>query len=75
MINERKCGVLLPVSSLPSRYGIGCFSKSAYEFVDQLKEAGKNRAYQKVMDAVASFDIANAQLDAVFKELAQEEME
>ena len=45
------------------------------ELADQLKEAGKNRAYQKVMDAVASFDIANAQLDAVFKELAQEEME
>ena len=42
MINERKCGVLLPVSSLPSRYGIGCFSKSAYEFVDQLKEAGQS---------------------------------
>lgn len=45
------------------------------ELADQLKEAGKTRAYQKVMDAVASFDIANAQLDAVFKELAQEEME
>ena len=45
------------------------------ELADQLKEAGKNRAYQKVMDAVASFDMANAQLDAVFKELAQEEMD
>ena len=45
------------------------------ELADQLKEAGKFRAYQKVMDAVASFDIANAQLDAVFKELTQEELE
>lgn len=45
------------------------------ELADQLKDAGKNRAYQKLMDAVASFDIANAQLDAVFKELTQEEME
>ena len=45
------------------------------ELADQLKVAGKSRAYQKLMDAVASFDIANAQLDAVFKELSQEEIE
>ncbi len=38
----RECGILLPVSSLPSRYGIGTFSKEAYEFVDQLSEAGQN---------------------------------
>lgn len=38
----RKCGVLLPVSSLPSAYGIGCFSKEAYQFVDRLKEAGQS---------------------------------
>ncbi len=37
----RKSGILLPVSSLPSRYGIGCFSKEAYEWVDFLKEAGQ----------------------------------
>ena len=37
----RACGVLLPVSSLPSPYGIGCFSKEAYEFVDQLVQAGQ----------------------------------
>ena len=37
----RASGILLPVSSLPSRYGIGCFSESAYEFVDQLKAAGQ----------------------------------
>ena len=45
------------------------------ELAQQLKDNGKSRAYQKLMDAVASFDIANAQLDAVFKELTQEEME
>lgn len=45
------------------------------ELAQQLKDAGKTRAYQKLMDAVASFDIANTQLDAVFKELTQEEME
>lgn len=38
---KRKCGVLLPVASLPSKYGIGCFSKEAYAFVDFLKEAGQ----------------------------------
>lgn len=38
---ERACGVLLPIFSLPSKYGIGCFSKEAYEFVDFLKEAGQ----------------------------------
>lgn len=39
----RECGVLLPVFSLPSKYGIGCFSKEAYEFVDLLKAAGQSR--------------------------------
>ena len=33
----RASGVLLPVSSLPSKYGIGSFSKEAFEFVEQLK--------------------------------------
>ena len=45
------------------------------ELADQLRQAGKGRAYQKLMDAVASFDMANAQLDAVLKELSQEELE
>mgnify|MGYP002536189347 CR=1 FL=1 len=42
MGQNRKCGVLLPISSLPSKYGIGCFDKKAYEFVDALKEAGQS---------------------------------
>ena len=37
----RKSGMLMPVSALPGAYGIGCFSKEAYEFVDILKEAGQ----------------------------------
>ncbi len=36
---HRASGILLPITSLPSRYGIGCFSKSAYEFADWLKSA------------------------------------
>ncbi len=35
----RKAGILLSISSLPSKYGIGCFSKEAYEFVDFLRSA------------------------------------
>ena len=35
----RECGILLPVFSLPSKYGIGSFSKEAYDFVDFLVEA------------------------------------
>lgn len=38
----RASGILLPVSSLPSAYGIGCFSKEAYQFVDRLAEAGQS---------------------------------
>ncbi len=35
----RSAGILLPIFSLPGKYGIGCFSKEAYRFVDILKEA------------------------------------
>lgn len=31
----------MPVSSLPSKYGIGCFSQEAYDFVDWLNDAGQ----------------------------------
>ncbi len=37
----RKSGILLPISALPSKYGIGTFSKEAYAFVDFLCEAGQ----------------------------------
>ena len=37
----RASGVLLPISSIPSKYGIGTFSREAYEFVDFLKAAGQ----------------------------------
>ncbi len=38
---ERGAGILLPVTSLPSPYGIGTFGKAAYEFVDFLRAAGQ----------------------------------
>ncbi|MBQ3090320.1 MAG: 4-alpha-glucanotransferase [Oscillospiraceae bacterium] len=38
---NRYTGVLLSVSSLPSKYGIGCFDKAAYDFVDWLEKSGQ----------------------------------
>ena len=37
----REAGILLPITSLPGPYGIGCFSKAAYAFVDWLAGAGQ----------------------------------
>jgi len=37
----RSSGILMPISSLPSPYGIGAFDKSAYQFVDFLSKAGQ----------------------------------
>ena len=37
----RESGILMPMSSLPSPYGIGTMGKSAYRFVDFLKSAGQ----------------------------------
>lgn len=39
---KRASGILLPIASLPSKYGIGCFSKEAYDFIDWLKKAGQS---------------------------------
>lgn len=44
---RRASGILLPISSIPSPYGIGTFSKEAYEFVDFLAEAGQ--AYWQIL--------------------------
>ena len=40
MLN-RNSGILLPVFSLPSKYGIGTFGKEAYKFIDFLHSAGQ----------------------------------
>ncbi len=37
----RTCGILMPIFSLPSRYGIGTFGKEAERFVDFLKKSGQ----------------------------------
>ena len=38
---DRSAGILMPISSLPSPYGIGTFGKAAYRFADFLHEAGQ----------------------------------
>lgn len=38
----RKAGILLPISALNSKYGIGALSKEAFAFVDWLKKAGQS---------------------------------
>ena len=35
-------GILLPIFSLPSKYGVGDFGKEAYEFIDILSENNIN---------------------------------
>lgn len=37
----RESGILCPIFSISSKFGIGCFSKEAYEFVDFLYESGQ----------------------------------
>ncbi len=37
---NRRAGVLLPVSSLPSEFGIGTLGEVAYKFIDWLESAG-----------------------------------
>lgn len=42
MIRKRASGILLHVSSLPSRYGVGDLGPGAYEWVDFLVDAGQS---------------------------------
>ncbi len=44
------------------------------ELALQLQTAGKAKAYSRIMDTVANFDMVNAQLDAVVRELESDEM-
>lgn len=37
----RKSGILLPIFSIPSKYGIGSLGKEAYKFIDFLVESGQ----------------------------------
>ncbi|MBP3414218.1 MAG: 4-alpha-glucanotransferase [Clostridia bacterium] len=39
---KRAAGILLPISSLPSNYGIGTLGAAAYNFIDFLKASGQS---------------------------------
>ena len=39
---ERKSGVLMPIFSLPSKFGIGDFGKESYNFIDILSLSGQS---------------------------------
>ena len=41
MNRMRTAGILFPITSLPTPFGIGGFSKEAYEFIDFLHDAGQ----------------------------------
>ncbi|QQK07180.1 4-alpha-glucanotransferase [Miniphocaeibacter halophilus] len=43
----RESGIIMHITSLPSKYGIGTFGKAAYDFVDFLKDA--NQKYWQVL--------------------------
>ncbi len=47
MAIKRSSGILLPIASLPSPYGIGTLGKSAYDFVDFLADA--NQTYWQIL--------------------------
>ena len=49
-MKERAAGVLLHISSLPGRYGIGTLGRSAYRFVDLL--AGGGIRYWQILPLV-----------------------
>ena len=38
---NRNSGILMHISSLPSKYGIGTMGREAYKFADFLKESGQ----------------------------------
>ena len=39
---KKECGILLPLSSLPSKHGIGTLGIEAYHFIDFLKQTNQN---------------------------------
>ena len=44
---QKKSGILTAVSSLPSKYGIGSFDKTAYEFIDFLADC--HQSYWQIL--------------------------
>ena len=51
----RAAGVLLPVSSLPSKYGVGTFGQAAREWVDFLARAKQDVYKRQPQGGAATF--------------------
>ena len=71
-------GDITPMDELLAlmKYMVGHNDAHAQEMASlaqQLKDMGKHRAYDKIMDAVADFDMLNAKFEAVLKELSTDE--
>ena len=49
---KRNTGLLMSITSLPSKYGIGCFDQAAYDFVDFLEKSGQK--YWQILPLGAS---------------------
>ena len=74
-ISQKDIPVPTPVEELQALLGYMVSHNDAHaqeltELAQQLKTAGRTRAGEKLMDAVADFDIVNAKLAAVLRELA-----
>ena len=52
----RESGILMPVSSLPGPYGIGCFGKEAFKFVDFLAQAAIN-SFLKIYNKTKGYSL------------------
>ena len=40
-LDRRGAGIMLPISAIPSHHGIGTFGEAAYQFLQELKNAGQ----------------------------------
>jgi demethylmenaquinone methyltransferase/2-methoxy-6-polyprenyl-1,4-benzoquinol methylase len=49
-------------------------AREMVELASMLRDAGRTGAYQRVMDAVADFDVLNAKLEAVLSDLTESEL-
>lgn len=63
--NTKKCGILMPIFSLPSKYGIGSFGAEAYNFVDFLK-ASNHKIWQVLPMNPTSFGDSPYQSPSAF---------
>lgn len=53
-MKERGSGILMPIFSLPGKYGIGSFGREAYEFVDFLRKS-EQKYWQILPLGITSF--------------------